>query len=258
TRELVLHGNGGTGQPHQGQEPAFLQVWAGGTYLGAAPAVGEDQSFTLPDNIAVAGEDITLSVLVHHLGQNLDWSDDGLSKQNRGLYDAVLPADGEITWRVQGATDIDPRRTLYNTGGLYGERHGWHLPDHDDSAWDKAATLVADAPGVRWYRAEFELSTPEGVDVAWRLAVRSPRFEDGRRDASQAVLCVNGSNTGIYIGDIGPQSEFTIPSGFLDHDGPNILAVWVAAKEAGAGPERIELVPVFARTGSIGTAPPLL
>src|SRR5699024_8829882 len=118
TRELVLRGNGGTGQPHQGQEPAFLQVWAGGTYLGAAPAVGEDQSFTLPENIAVAGEDITLSVLVHNLGQNLDWSDDGLSKQNRGLYDAVLPADGEITWRVQGATDIDPRRTLYNTGGL--------------------------------------------------------------------------------------------------------------------------------------------
>ncbi|ATG50424.1 beta-galactosidase [Brachybacterium vulturis] len=258
SRELVLRGNGGTGQPPQGQQPAFLQAWADGSYLGAAPAVGKDQTFTLPEDVAVPGATTVLSVLVHNLGQNLDWSDNGLSKQNRGLFDAVLPATGEITWRVQGAADIDSRRTLYNTGGLHGERHGWHLPGHDDSAWEEASSLVADAPGVRWYRTSFELSTPDGVDIAWRFALRSPRFEDGRRDACQAVLYVNGWNTGIYIGDIGPQSEFTIPSGFLDHHGPNTLAVWVAAKEAGAGPETIELVPVFARTGSIGTAPPLL
>ncbi|GAA1484066.1 beta-galactosidase [Brachybacterium fresconis] len=257
-RELVLRGNGGTGQPPQGQEPAFLQVWADGTYLAAAPAVGEDQTFTLPEDLAVAGKELVLSVLVHNLGQNLDWSDNGLSKQNRGLFDAVLPAAGEITWRVQGAADIDSRRTLYNTGGLHGERHGWHLPEHDDSTWDEASTLVADAPGVRWYRAAFELAAPDGVDVGWRLTLRSFRFEDGRRDACQAVLYVNGWNTGIYIGDIGPQSEFTIPAGFLDHHGVNTLALWVAAKEAGTGPESIELVPAFARTGSIGTAPPLL
>lgn len=256
-RELTLRGNGGTGQPAQGRAPAFLQVWADGTYLGAAPATGTDQVLTLPESVAVPGESTVLSVLVHTLGQNLDWSDNGLSKQNRGLFDAVLPADGEITWRLQGSDREDPLRTLYNVGGLHGERHGWHLPGHDDSAWEPTDTLTAEAPGIRWYRADFELDTADGVDTAWRLAVHSPRFEDGRTDASQAVLYVNGWNVGIYIGDIGPQSDFTIPSGLLDHHGPNTLAVWVAAKEAGAGPETLELVPVYSRTGSIGVAPPL-
>jgi hypothetical protein len=54
----------------------------------------------------------------------------------------------------------------------------------------------------------------------------------------------------VYIGDIGPQSEFTIPAGFLDARGENTLALWVAAKEAGAGPESIELEKVFERTGA--------
>jgi hypothetical protein len=249
-RELVLRGNGGTGQPAQGRAPAFLQVWADGTYVGAAPANGEDQTLTLPDDVAAPGEETVLAVLVHTLGQNLDWSDDGLSKQNRGLFDAALPAEGEIAWRIQGAGAPDPERTLYNTGGLHGEREGWHLPDHDDADWEETDTLVADAPGVRWYRARFTLETPDGVDVGWRLALRSPRFEEGRTDACQAVLYVNGWNTGIYIGDVGPQSEFTIPAGFLEPRGENTLAVWVAAKEAGAGPESIELVKAFERTGA--------
>ena len=249
-REIVLRGNGGTGQPPQGRAPAFGQVWADGTYVGAFPANGEDQTLALPDDVAVPGEESVLAVLVHTLGQNLDWSDDGLSKQNRGLFDAVLPADGPVTWRIRGAGDPDPERTLYNTGGLHGEREGWHLPEHDDADWEEAGTLAADAPGVRWYRTRFTLETPDGVDVGWRLALRSPRFEDGRTDPCQVVLYVNGWNTGVYIGDIGPQSEFTIPAGFLEPRGENALALWVAAKEAGAGPESIELVQAFTRTGA--------
>ena len=249
-RELVLRGNGGTGQPAQGKAPAFGQVWADGAYVGAFPANGADQTLTLPDGVAAPGEETVLAVVVHTLGQNLDWSDDGLSKQNRGLFDALLPADGPIAWRIRGAGAVDPERTLYNVGGLHGERHGWHLPEHDDAEWEEAATLVADAPGIRWYRARFALSTPDGVDVGRRLALRSPRFEDGRTDHCQAVLYVNGWNTGVYIGDIGPQSEFTIPAGFLEPNGENTLALWVAAKEAGTGPESIELVTAFSRTGA--------
>src|SRR5699024_3523879 len=160
-REITLQANGGTGQPPHGQEPAFFQVWADGSYLGAAPADGEDQTFNLPESTLPPGEEASLCVLVHNLGQNLDWNDDGLSKQNRGLFDAVLPADGEVTWRLQGAGDpsgeSDLLRTLYNVGGLYGERHGWHLPGHDDSGWAEAETLNAESPGVHWYRTEFEL-----------------------------------------------------------------------------------------------------
>ncbi|MGP9537988.1 beta-galactosidase [Brachybacterium sp. AOP43-C2-M15] len=260
-REVVLRGNGGTGQPPQGKAPAFLQVWADGSYVGAASADGADQTLTLPAGTAEPHAETVLAVLVHTLGQNLDWSDDGLSKQNRGLFDAVLPAEGEVAWRIQGAADPtgqqDLLRTLYNVGGLHGEREGWHLPQADDTDWEATDTLQADAPGVRWYRADFELDAPEGVDVAWRLALRSPRFEDGRQDPCQAVLYVNGWNVGAYIGDIGPQSEFAVPSGLLDHHGPNTLALWVAAKEAGAGPDSIELVKVHERSGSLGAVAPL-
>src|SRR5699024_2832703 len=82
----------------------------------------------------------------------------------------------------------------------------------------------------------------------------SARFEDGRRYACQAVLYLNGWYIGIYIGDIGPQSDFTIPSGLLEHHGVNTLAVWVAAKEAGAGPDHVELVERLEHTGPIGAA----
>lgn len=135
-------------------------------------------------------------------------------------------------------------------------REGWHLPGHDDTAWDWVDDLVADAPGISWYRATFDLDTADDVDTTWRLAVRSTRFEDDRTDPCQIVLYVNGWNVGVYIGDMGPQAEFTIPPGFLDHHGTNTLALWVAAKEAGAGPQTVELVKVFDRTGSLGGGRP--
>src|SRR5690625_7619721 len=87
-QEIIWQANGGSGQPLYGQEPAFFQVWADGSYLVASTADGEDQTFNLPESTLPPGEEASLCVLVHNLGQNLDWNDDGLSKQNRGLFDA--------------------------------------------------------------------------------------------------------------------------------------------------------------------------
>src|SRR5699024_10104008 len=134
-----LHGGPGAGDHAAGQRgDRATPAWSGARVLpglgrrqlprcGACRWRGPDlqpAESTLPP-----GEEASLCVLVHNLGQNLDWNDDGLSKQNRGLFDAVLPADGEVTWRLQGAGDpsgeSDLLRTLYNVGGLYGERHGW-------------------------------------------------------------------------------------------------------------------------------------
>lgn len=261
-RTLTLRANGGTGQPATGKAPAFGQAWIGGTSLGAFPADGQDRALKVPEGAAPAGEETVLAVLVHNLGQNLDWSDDGLSKQNRGLYDAVLPADGDVAWLIRGAANHlgkdDPLRTMYNLGGLHGERGGWHLPGFDDRRWKRADTMVAAEPGVRWYRSTFRLRVPEDQDASWRLAVRSDRFEDDRSDHCQTVLYVNGWQIGIYIGDVGPQSEFTVPAGILDPHGENQLALWVAAKEKGAGPDTVELKLVGNRTGGIGDAAPLV
>ncbi|PWH06174.1 beta-galactosidase [Brachybacterium endophyticum] len=261
-RSLTLRANGGTGQPATGKAPAFAQAWAGGKSLGAFPADGQDHELAIPAGARTTGKEAVLAVLVHNLGQNLDWSDDGLSKQTRGLYDAVLPADGDVRWLIRGVADPagadDPLRTMYNVGGLHGEREGWHLPEFADHRWKRATSMVADEPGIRWYRADFRLRVPEQQDASWRLVVRSSRFERDRSDHSQVVLYVNGWQIGIYIGDIGPQSEFTIPAGILDPSGRNQLALWVAAKEKGAGPDHVELKLVGNRTGGIGHADPLV
>lgn len=262
SRTLTLQANGGTGQPATGKAPAFAQAWIDGTSLGAFPADGQDHELAVPKSAIATGKETVLAVLVHNLGQNLDWSDDGLSKQNRGLYDAVLPADGAVAWLIRGAADPtgkdDPLRTMYNLGGLHGEREGWHLPGVDDHRWKRADTMVAAGPGVRWYRSTFRLRVPEDQDASWRLVVRSDRFTKDRSDRSQAVLFVNGWQIGIYIGDVGPQSEFTIPAGILDPRGENQLALWVAAKEKGAGPDTVELKLVGNRTGGVGDAAPLV
>nr|WP_108870907.1 beta-galactosidase [Tessaracoccus timonensis] len=247
---ISLKGNGGSGVPGHGRNPAFLQVWANGKYVGAVAADGSSKSLTLPVS---AGEQVELAVLVHNLGQNLDWSDDGLSRQNRGLYDASLNSTGPVTWRIQGAQDpvgkTDPARTMYNNGGLYGERAGWHLPGYPTGDWAKATTFASDEGGLQWYATDFTLDVPQGQDQAYEVQI-TPRGGI-RNDHSQVTIFVNGWNTGVYIGDIGPQTRFTIPAQFLNLRGTNRLTLAVAAKSAGAGPEDVKVVPVAATTGSV-------
>ncbi len=251
---LTLRGNGGSGVPAHGRNPAFMQVWVDGAYAGAHPAAGDTVTVATPEGLVRAGEPVTVAVAVHNLGHNLDWSDDGLSRQNRGLFEAHLGSVGPVTWRIRGADHrfadaTDPVRGLYNHGGLHGELAGWHLPDHPTTGWLPATDFVAPAPGIAWYRTTATLSVPEGQDTAWRLEVESTRFEAGRTDGCQVNLYVNGWLSGIYIGDIGPQKSFTVPAGFIDPRGSNDIAVAVIAKDAGMGPQRIRLVPHFSTTG---------
>ncbi|OKL54389.1 hypothetical protein BSZ39_04330 [Bowdeniella nasicola] len=249
---FTFTGNGGSGVPAQGKNPAFMQVWVNGTYAGALPATGTARTIAAPKGAVKAGEDVVVAVLVNNLGQNLDWSDDGLSKQNRGLFDATLNNDGKVTWRIMGATPkgaaksaLNPSGTLYNNGGLGGEFAGWHTPQFDDASW-KAADSLHSPAGVTWYRAKVNLSVPDGQDTAFRLDINSQRAPKG--DKAQATIFVNGWNTGVYIGDIGPQTSFTVPSAFLNPQGENVIAIAVAAKEDGMGPESVTLRAIHSTT----------
>ena len=130
--------------------------------------------------------------------------------------------------------------------------------------------MHADEAGVTWYRSTFDLNVPKDADVAFRLEVLSRRFgntQQTRTDHSQALLFVNGWNTGIYIGDIGPQDSFTIPAAFLNLNGKNTAAIAVIGKEADAGPENVvlravhlsqmnALAPVTAQTDDPGEVEP--
>ncbi|WP_371173867.1 beta-galactosidase [Buchananella felis] len=257
TGTITVNANGSTGQPGHGRAPAFALVWVNGQYAGSVNADGRDRQVRIPDGAVTAGEEATISILVHNMGQNLDWSDDGLSRQSRGLADVAVSngTSSAVTWKIQGAqhtVPVDVARGLYNVGGLYGERAGWYLPGYPTSDWKPAATMNASKPGVAWYRSSFDLDVPAGQDVAFRLEVQSRRFQGmNRNDKSQVLLFVNGWNTGVYVGDIGPQTSFTIPSGFLNMKGKNEIAVAVTAKETGHGPDNVVLRAVGNTTGAI-------
>lgn len=192
-------------------------MWVNGVYAGAYDAAGNWAKVNVPAGTVKSGDKVTVAVLVNNLGQNLDWSDDGLSKQNRGLFDVAIEGS-TATWKIHGA-DADfaakaatnPSGTLYNNGGLGGEKAGFHMPGFDDSKWAKADNLHSPA-GVTWYRAHVKLNLPANQDTAFRLDINSSRFSS-LGDRAQATLFVNGWNTGVYIGDRGPQTSFTIPPG---------------------------------------------
>ena len=256
---IRLRATASRGAPQQGRDPGFAQVWVNGQYAGAVPAVGEWAEVSAPAGSLTPGQDAVVAVLVHNLGLSVDWSDDGQSKQNRGLYDAVLPAAGEVSWRIWGAGSAqardaatNPTGTAYNNGGLLGEQAGWHMPALDDSGWQDAQDLHADRAGINWYRAHVDLDLPQGQETAFRLDIKSSRFAE-RADHSQATLFVNGWNTGVYIGDAGPQWSYAVPAAFLNAHGDNVIALAVAAKGAGDGPESVLLRAV--RTRTVAQAP---
>lgn len=256
---ISLRGNGGTGAPSNpnlnaaGGTAAIMQVWVNGTYVGARPANGNTQTFTVPAGTVTAGQRVVVSTLVMNLGQNLDWSDDGLSRQNRGLHSATLGNSGAVTWKIQGAlgmaTPVDVERGLYNNGGLYGERAGWHLPGYPSHNWEPATTLRSSA-GVTWYRSSVNLDLPANQDTMLALKVNSSRFAN-LTDRSRVMMFVNGWNIGLYGGNVGPQTQFTIPSGFLNPNGRNDIAVAVSAMTDDMGPESLSLVKVGAQTGGV-------
>ena len=257
---LYLQGNGGSGVPSQGKNPAFMQVWVNGVYAGAYDAAGNWAKVNVPAGTVKSGDKVTVAVLVNNLGQNLDWSDDGLSKQNRGLFDVAIEGSA-ATWKIHGAdadfaakATTNPSGTLYNNGGLGGEKAGFHMPGFDDSKWAKADNLHSQA-GVTWYRARVKLNLPANQDTAFRLDINSSRFSS-LGDRAQATLFVNGWNTGVYIGDRGPQTSFTIPAGFINPNGENVISIAVAAKEDGMGPDSVTLRAVHSTTKPVlGSTP---
>jgi Glycosyl hydrolases family 35/Beta-galactosidase jelly roll domain/Beta-galactosidase, domain 2/Beta-galactosidase, domain 3 len=219
----------------------LAMVWLDGRYLGAQ---GDGaHTYRVPSGLTRPGAPAELSVLVRNMGQYQDWMATGRSQQGRGLADVAVPGSGPVRWRIQGAaggpSPADTARGLYNNGGLYGERRGWHLPVAHDAGWPVTTSLKSTRPGVRWYRATARLDVPRGTDTAVGL-----RIEDraGRRARYRVQIFVNGWNTGQYVNDTGPQREFVVPSGFLRMRGENTIALAVIAEQPGVGPDAVRLV----------------
>ncbi|MCW2863941.1 MAG: beta-galactosidase [Actinoallomurus sp.] len=239
-----------------GRRGSYL-VWLNGRYLGSAaggtqadsdPPVNTDPGhgdFAIPAGLVRPGQKAVLSVLVENMGDNDDWiADDNRFKQPRGLYFvAFTGSDAPLSWKIQGALP-DATRGPLNNGGLYGERSGWSLPGYPDGSWTRGAPVRVPA-GVTWTRGRFRLDLPKGQDVPIAL-----RFGGPIGTGYRVQLFLNGWNLGQYGGDIGPQTDFTLPAGLLRQHGQNTLAFAVVARQA-ASLAPVSLVAVSASRGGV-------
>ncbi|HEY0793723.1 MAG TPA: beta galactosidase jelly roll domain-containing protein, partial [Chthoniobacterales bacterium] len=215
----------------EGGSPGIYSVWLNGAFLGTFPSGTTDLPF--PAALLKPGEGNTLAVLVMNMGHNEDWVPAFQSwKSPRGIRTAILQgAKPAITWRIQGARGgehlVDPVRGPMNMGGLFGERQGWFLPGFPDGSWSNVSTpdrwearkLVA---GIGWYRTKFQLKFPEPSDIPINL-----RITDDPTRHYRALLFLNGWMMGIYANDVGPQHDFSLPTGILNPNGDNELAIAV-------------------------------
>ena len=224
-----------------GRAGAF-SVWLNGTFVGSfagdasRPAYNkaDPREFSFPAGLVRSGADNVLSVLFENMGHNQDtavWDSARVDahKEARGLTKAALTgAATGITWKIQGAQGgedlADKLRGPMNNGGLYGERNGWYKPDFADSTWEKVTLPREDKrPGVSWYRTNVQLDLPKDQDTSIGI-----RFDDKADRRYRVLVFVNGWQMGRYVNYIGPQHSFPIPTGVLDPNGHNsiALAVW--------------------------------
>lgn len=87
----------------------------------------------------------------------------------------------------------DKTRGIFNEGGLFGERQGWHLPGFDTSSWvkrDLSQGLPNGKAGVGFFVTTFNLNIPRDTDM-----MVSFEFEP-LGQPYRAILFVNGWHFG--------------------------------------------------------------
>lgn len=227
-----------------------------GSYLGASTSATGESEFSFENaTLAAEGKDNVLVVVMDNSGH--DQTTGALTP--RGIWNAtLLGADASFTeWKIAGSAggedNIDPIRSVYNEGGLYAERVGMHLPEYPDSDWESVGgsggnstttttTLAVPAAGIRVFRTVVPLSVPEGLDVSISFQFSSPGNGSTRStfvpddpahsNQVRALLFVNGYQYGRFNPYIGNQITFPVPTGILDYDGDNTIAVTLWSQSA--------------------------
>jgi len=77
---------------------------------------------------------------------------------------------------------------------------------------------------VQFYRTTAPLRVPDGVDASIAFTLDIPR---GATSQVRAVLWVNGYNFGLWNPWVGKQRVFPVPTGVLDLQGENTIAISV-------------------------------
>jgi len=94
----------------------------------------------------------------------------------------------------------DKVRGVFNEGGLFGERQGWHLPGFDTSSWvdrNLSSGLPNSSAGVGFFVSTFDLNIPSYNDVFMSFTF------DQSSQPYRAYLFVNGWMMGKRIANLG-------------------------------------------------------
>ncbi len=246
-----------------GTQGLLMAWWDGrplGTHRMPVPAKSQDTqgtwtataAFPVPAGLGGEGPH-TVAVLVRKMAHEEDGGANDAFKSARGLTLATLDgSSAALAWRIQGGTAGDAVRGPLNTGGLYGERAGWHLPDFPDRHWQRVPLPSARVrQGVSWYRTAFTLDLDGGVDASVGLTL-----DDDPARAYRVQIFLNGWNMGQYVNDVGPQHTFVLPAGVLRTRGSNTLALAVLADgTTPAGPGAVSLTLLGCVAGGVPVEP---
>ena len=244
----------------EGGSPAGMwSAWLNGALLGTEAS--GTHTFTFPPGVLRKGADNVVAVLVYDSGHDECGAPCTSFQDPRGIRTAVLTgASTPMTWRIQGnlggEQPVDSVRGPLNVGGLYGERHGWYLPGYPDARWQSVSlpnrwSASGLPPGIGWYRTTFSLDLPAGTDVPVGLQISdTPSYR------YRAEIFLNGWLLGLYANDLGPQHVFSLPTGILNPDGQNTVAIAVWGEdEAGGGLGTVSLVPYGTYAGGVPVTP---
>ena len=264
----------------QGGQAFGFSVWLEdhflGSFIGDKSAESKEMTFNLPVGKC---RECTVTVVIDNMGYDENWivgKDD--MKSPRGILDYVLNGHSkkDVSWKLTGNLGgekyADKSRGPLNEGGMWAERHGYHLPfvasDHPgDDAWkpsERSPMEGISSAGVGWFVTTFDLDMPEGYDVP--LAIQLPdirkvstrgheSYASSASGTYRAQIYVNGWQYGKYVHHLGPQTMYIVPPGIWDYHGKNSIAIslW-AMEEGGAHIQDIKLVagpPVQTGYGSV-------
>ncbi|KAK6813900.1 hypothetical protein RU639_010546 [Aspergillus parasiticus] len=234
-------------------------VWLNSTYLGSwqgNPAIQNyNQTLRFPQSLQ-EDDHYVLTILMDNLGLDLNFElNTNTMKSPRGLLDYDLSghdSKSDVSWKITGNLGgeqyRDHSRGPLNEGSTFVERQGYHLPgalNSTKAGWQTRTPQEGlSAAGVGLFATTFSLDYPQGYDIPTSVVFTNSTAvdENNKSGAFRIQLFANGWQFGKYINNIGPQTEYPIPEGILNHHGENYLAItfW-ALEENGAKLDGIEL-----------------
>jgi Beta-galactosidase jelly roll domain/Beta-galactosidase, domain 3 len=216
-----------------------VTAWIDDHFLGSYAGHGEVEdhlsNFTLPK--LKIDEKYTFTIVIDNMGHNQNWNvgvDE--TKLPIGILDYYLSGRGQqaISWKItgnfKGEDYLDRERGPANEGGLWAERHGYHLPAPPSESWtdSKGPTEGLEKAGIAFYSTSFDLDIPRSYDIPIAIQVgkkSEPLVNAAKRHAYRLQIYVNGWQFGKYVNNIGPQVRFPVPEGIWNYRGKNWLAI---------------------------------